>query len=48
MGDLTVLTLRIVLAMLLAGSLFVQGVMVPLCRDLTSWTPTTPTLRTPS
>ena len=30
MGNLTVLTLRIVLAMLLAGSLFVQVVMVPL------------------
>ncbi|HET7195959.1 MAG TPA: DUF2975 domain-containing protein [Nocardioides sp.] len=30
MGHLTVLALRIVLAMVLAGSLFVQGVMVPL------------------
>jgi hypothetical protein len=30
MGNLTVLALRIVLAMVLAGSLFVQGVMVPL------------------
>lgn len=30
MGKLTVLALRIVLAMVLAGSLFVQAVMVPL------------------
>ena len=30
MGHLTVLTLRIVLATALAGSLFVQAVMVPL------------------
>jgi len=30
MGNLTVLALRIVLAMVLAGSLFVQGIMVPL------------------
>jgi Protein of unknown function (DUF2975) len=30
MGNLTVLALRIVLAMVLAGSLFVQAVMVPL------------------
>jgi Protein of unknown function (DUF2975) len=30
MGKLTVIALRIVLAMVLAGSLFVQGVMVPL------------------
>ena len=30
MGKLTLLALRIVLAMVLAGSLFVQAVMVPL------------------
>ena len=30
MGNLTILALRIVLAMVLAGSLFVQAVMVPL------------------
>ena len=30
MGKLTVLALRIVLAVVLAGSLFVQAVMVPL------------------
>ena len=35
MGKLTVLALRIVLAGVLAGSLFVQTVMVPLlCMDL--------------
>lgn len=33
MGNLTVLAPRIVLAMVLAGSLFVQVVMVPLLAD---------------
>ncbi len=48
MGDLTVLTLRIVLAMLLAGSLFVQGVMVPLLAiDLNELDPDYAYLRTP-
>ena len=48
MGDLTVLTLRIVLAMLLAGSLFVQGVMVPLLAiDLNDLDPDHTYLRTP-
>ena len=48
MGDLTVFTLRIVLAMLLAGSLFVQGVMVPLLAiDLNELDPDYAYLRTP-
>ena len=48
MGDLTVFTLRIVLAMLLAGSLFTQGVMVPLLAiDLNELDPDYAYLRTP-
>ena len=48
MGDLAVLTLRIVLAMLLAGSLLVQGVMVPLSAiDLEGLKPDYAYLRTP-
>jgi uncharacterized membrane protein YedE/YeeE len=48
MGDLTILTLRIVLAMLMAGSLFVQGVMVPLlATDLNELDPDYAYLRTP-
>jgi hypothetical protein len=48
MGNLTVLALRIVLAMVLAGSLFVQGVMVPLlAADLDGLDPDYAYLRTP-
>ena len=48
MGSLTILILRIVLAMLLAGSLFVQGVMVPLLAiDLNGLNPDHAHLRTP-
>jgi hypothetical protein len=48
MGDLTVLALRLVLAMLLAGSLFVQVVMVPLLAiDLDGLDPDYDYLRTP-
>ena len=48
MGILTVLALRIVLAMVLAGSLFVQGVMVPLlAADLDGLDPDYAYLRTP-
>jgi Protein of unknown function (DUF2975) len=48
MGSLTILMLRIVLAMLLAGSLFVQGVMVPLlATDLNGLNPDHAYLRTP-
>ncbi|HVF08923.1 MAG TPA: DUF2975 domain-containing protein [Actinomycetota bacterium] len=48
MSNLAVLTLRIVLAMLLAGSLFVQGVMVPLLAiDLEELNPGYAHLRTP-
>jgi hypothetical protein len=48
MGNLTVLALRIVLAMVLAGSLFVQGVMVPLlAADLDGLDPDYAFLRTP-
>lgn len=48
MGRSTVLTLRIVLAILLAGSLFVQGVMVPLLAlDLDELDPDYAYLRTP-
>jgi hypothetical protein len=48
MGSLTVLALRIVLAMVLAGSLFVQGVMVPLlAADLDGLDPDYAYLRTP-
>ena len=48
MGDLTVLALRSVLAMVLAGSLFVQGVMVPLlAADLDGLDPDYAYLRTP-
>jgi hypothetical protein len=48
MGNLTVLALRIVLAMVLAGSLFVQGVMVPLlAADLDGLDPAYAYLRTP-
>ncbi len=45
MGKLAILALRIVLTMVLAGSLCVQAVMVPLLAvDLNAgWTPTTPT-----
>jgi hypothetical protein len=47
-GNLTVLALRIVLAMVLAGSLFVQGVMVPLlAADLDGLDPDYAYLRTP-
>jgi hypothetical protein len=48
MGSLTVLALRIVLAMVLAGSLFVQAVMVPLlAADLDGLEPDYAYLRTP-
>jgi Protein of unknown function (DUF2975) len=48
MGNLTVLALRIVLAMVLAGSLFVQAVMVPLlAADLDGLDPDYAYLRTP-
>jgi hypothetical protein len=48
MGNLTVLALRLVLAMVLAGSLFVQGVMVPLlAADLDGIDPDYSYLRTP-
>ena len=48
MGQLTVLALRIVLAMVLAGSLFVQAVMVPLLAiDLDGLDPDLAYLRTP-
>jgi hypothetical protein len=48
MGNLTVLVLRIVLAMVLAGSLFVQAVMVPLlAADLDGLDPDYAYLRTP-
>jgi Protein of unknown function (DUF2975) len=48
MGNLTVLALRIVLAMVLAGSLFVQAVMVPLLAiDLDGLDPDYAYLRTP-
>ena len=48
MGKLTVLALRIVLAMVLAGSLFVQLVMVPLLAiDLDELDPDFAYLRTP-
>ena len=48
MGKLTTLTLRIVLAMVLAGSLFVQAVMVPLLAiDLDGLNPDYGYLRTP-
>jgi hypothetical protein len=48
MGTLTILTLRIVLAMVLAGSVFVQVVMVPLLAiDLNDLDPDYAYLRTP-
>jgi hypothetical protein len=48
MGTLTILVLRIVLAMVLAGSLFVQAVMVPLlAADLDGLDPEYAYLRTP-
>jgi hypothetical protein len=48
MGALTILVLRIVLAMLLGGSLFVQAVMVPLlAADLEGLDPDYAYLRTP-
>jgi hypothetical protein len=48
MGNLTILVLRIVLAMVLAGSLFVQAVMVPLlAADLDELDPDYAYLRTP-
>jgi hypothetical protein len=48
MGDLTVHVLRIVLAMVLAGSVFVQAVMVPLLAvDLDGLDPGYAYLRTP-
>jgi hypothetical protein len=48
MGTLTILVLRIVLAMVLAGSLFVQAVMVPLlAADLDGLDPDYAYLRTP-
>jgi hypothetical protein len=48
MGKLTILVLRIVLAMVLAGSLFVQAVMVPLlAADLDGLDPDYAYLRTP-
>ena len=43
MGTLTVLALRVVLAMVLAGSLFVQVVMVPLLASTSTGWPSTPT-----
>jgi hypothetical protein len=48
MGSLTILTLRVVLAMVLAGSVFVQVVMVPLLAiDLDDLDPDYAYLRTP-
>lgn len=48
MGKFTVITLRIVLALVLAGSLFVQAVMVPLMAiDLTEFGPDVAAVRTP-
>jgi Protein of unknown function (DUF2975) len=48
MGNLALLALRIVLAMVLAGSLFVQAVMVPLlASDLDGLAPDYAYLRTP-
>jgi hypothetical protein len=48
MGSLTILTLRVVLAMVLAGSVFVQLVMVPLLAiDLDELDPDYTYLRTP-
>jgi Protein of unknown function (DUF2975) len=48
MGKLTILALRIVLAMVLAGSLFVQAVMVPLLAiDLEELSPDYAYLRVP-
>ena len=48
MGNLTILVLRIVLALVLAGSLFVQAVMVPLlAADLDGLNPDYAYLRTP-
>lgn len=48
MGNVTILALRIVLAMVLAGSLFVQVVMVPLlASDLDELNPDYAYLRTP-
>jgi hypothetical protein len=48
MGNMTILVLRIVLAMVLAGSLFVQAVMVPLlAADLDELDPDYAYLRTP-
>jgi hypothetical protein len=48
MGNLTILVLRVVLAMLLGGSLFVQAVMVPLlATDLDGLDPDYAHLRTP-
>jgi hypothetical protein len=48
MGNLTILLLRIVLALVLAGSLFVQVVMVPLlAADLDGLNPDYAYLRTP-
>ena len=48
MGTLTVLALRVVLAIVLAGSLFVQAVMVPLLAiDLEDLGPADAHLRTP-
>ncbi|HEX6580335.1 MAG TPA: DUF2975 domain-containing protein [Actinomycetota bacterium] len=48
MGDLTILVLRFVLAAVLAGSLFVQVVMVPLlAADLDGLDPDYAHLRTP-
>ena len=48
MGNMTILALRIVLAMVLAGSLFVQAVMVPLLAiDLEELSPDYAYLRVP-
>jgi hypothetical protein len=48
MGNLTILVLRVVLAVLLGGSLFVQAVMVPLlATDLDGLDPDYAHLRTP-
>src|SRR5919107_1403105 len=48
MGSLTLLALRIVLAMVVVGSLFVQAVMVPLLgRDLDGLDPEYAYVRTP-
>ena len=44
MGNLALLALRIVLALVLVGSLFVQAVMVPLLA--TTWTSSTRTTPT--